>query len=430
MRRPPIVPVGDVEGAVGAERQVAGGEPGIVGPQDVAHLAGLEGRAEPRDLVGVDRMIEQVGGDVAAPPRRGQRVGLVEQAAHRHVTAADAVVTDVVEVTERVGIVERAVLAERLPVVAALDAVEHDEPADVGAGEELAVAVEVEAPHVAPALAEQLESPRARVVAPDALLELDPADPGRHRAPLEAVEPAVGPPGQGVGHRVGVFHAEAGQEHLGVAVGPVVAVAVRVEQQVRGLEDEDAAGAEGQPARQVQPGHEVVGAVGPAVAVGVLQDGDPIRALRPARRRLGDAVVGGPRIAIDRDALQPGGVGVLQVLDDPEPPAVVELDRHRLADHRLGRDEADLQALGDRHPPRRRFRRKPLRPAVREVKASADHPASRRMTTCRKFAYFHHEFILTTPGDPHWAGAAFRRADTPPRRAAGPRTMITCLPPV
>ena len=51
VRRPPIVPVGDVEGAVGAERQVAGGEPGIVGPQDVAHLAGLEGRAEPRDLV-------------------------------------------------------------------------------------------------------------------------------------------------------------------------------------------------------------------------------------------------------------------------------------------------------------------------------------------------------------------------------------------
>ena len=162
VRRPPIVPVGDVEGAVGAERQVAGGEPGVVGPQDVADLAGLEGRAEPRDLVPVDRMIEQVGGDVAAPPGRGQRVGLVEQAAHRHVAAADAVVTDVVEVAERVGIVQRAVLAERLPVVAALDAVEHDEPADVGAGEELAVAVEVEAPHVAAALAEQLESLASR----------------------------------------------------------------------------------------------------------------------------------------------------------------------------------------------------------------------------------------------------------------------------
>ena len=110
----------------------------------------------------------------------------------------------------------------------------------------------------------------ARVVAPDALLELDAADLGRDRAPLEAVEPAVRPPGQRVGHRVGVFHAEAGQEHLGIAVGPVVAVAVGVEQQVRRLEDEHAAVAEGQPAGQVQPGHEVAGAVGPAVAVGVL----------------------------------------------------------------------------------------------------------------------------------------------------------------
>ena len=256
-----------------------------------------------------------------------------------------------VEVAERVGIVERAVLAERLPVVSSLDAVEHDEPADVGAGEELAVAVEVEAPHVAAALAEELEPPGPRVVAPDALLELDPADLGRDGAPLQAVEPAVRPPGQGVGHRVGVFHAEAGQEHLGIAVGPVVAVAVGVEQQVRNLENEDAAVAEGQAARQVQPGHEVVGAVGPAVAIGVLQDRDAIGTLRPARRRLGDAVVDGPRVAIDRDPLQPGGVGILQVLDDPEPAPVVELDRHRLADHRLGRDQTDLEAIGDGHPP-------------------------------------------------------------------------------
>ena len=72
---------------------------------------------------------------------------------------------------------QRAVLAERLPVVASLDAVEHDEAADVGAGEELAVAVEVEAPHVAAALAEQLEPLGRRVVAPDALLELDARGP-------------------------------------------------------------------------------------------------------------------------------------------------------------------------------------------------------------------------------------------------------------
>ena len=98
-----------------------------------------------------------------------------------------------------------------------------------------------------------------RMVPPDALLELDAPDVGRDRAPLKAVEPAVGPPGQRVGHRVGVFHAEAGQEDLGVAVGAVVAVAVGVEEQVRRLDDEDAAITERQAAGEVEPGHEVVG---------------------------------------------------------------------------------------------------------------------------------------------------------------------------
>ena len=265
--------------------------------------------------------------------------------------AADAGVTNVIEVAERVGIMERPVLAERLPVIAPLDAVEHDEPAHVGAGEELALAVEVEAPHVAPTLAEELEPLADRVVAPDALLKLDAADLGRDGAPLQAVEPAVGPPGQRVRHRVGVFHAEARQEHLGIAVGPIVAVAVGIEEQVGDLDDEHAAIAECQAAGQIEPGHEIVGAVGPAVAVGVLQDRDAIRPLRPARRRIGNAVVDRPRVAIDGDPLQLGGVGILHVLNDPEPAPVVKLDGHRLADQRLGRDQADLQAIGDRHPP-------------------------------------------------------------------------------
>ena len=64
---------------------------------------------------------------------------------------------DVVEVAVGVRVVQRAVLAERLPVVAALHAVQHREAAEVGAVEEVAVAVEVEAPGVAAALAEQLE---------------------------------------------------------------------------------------------------------------------------------------------------------------------------------------------------------------------------------------------------------------------------------
>ena len=94
--------------------------------------------------------------------------------------------------------------------------------------------------------------------------------------PVTAVEPAVRPPGEVVGQRLGVLHAEAGQQHLGIAVGHVVAVLVGVEEQVGDLEDVDAAVAEGQPGAKVQAGDKVLEAVGAAVAVGVLADGDAV----------------------------------------------------------------------------------------------------------------------------------------------------------
>src|SRR5207253_712160 len=99
-----------------------------------------------------------------------------------------------------------AVLAERLPVVAALDAMQHDMAAHVGAVEQVAVPVEVQAPRVAAALAEQLEAMRQRVVTPHALLKLDGRllgggrvpDPRRDRAALTAVEPTIRAPGERV----------------------------------------------------------------------------------------------------------------------------------------------------------------------------------------------------------------------------------------
>ena len=90
------------------------------------------------------------------------------------------------------------------------------------------------------------------MIAPDALLKADAANVGRHRAALRAVQPAVGSPLQRVDHGVRVFHAEAGEQHLGIAVGHVVAVAVGIEQQVRRLADVDAAVADGQGRGQIQ----------------------------------------------------------------------------------------------------------------------------------------------------------------------------------
>ena len=71
---------------------------------------------------------------------------------------------------------------------------------------------------------------------------------------------------------------------------------------------------------------------------------------RPVRRRLGDAVINGPRPAIDLDPFQPCWVGVLQILDHPKAAAVAELDEYRLADLRFARDELDAETVGKLHP--------------------------------------------------------------------------------
>src|SRR5437660_303040 len=97
---------------------------------------------------------------------------------------------DGVEVAERIGVVQRSMLAKPLDVIAALD-VMAQRLGGVAAGEELAVPIEVDPPGVAAALGEQLELPGPWMIAPDALLKLDAANVGRHRAALRPVEPAV-----------------------------------------------------------------------------------------------------------------------------------------------------------------------------------------------------------------------------------------------
>ena len=161
-------------------------------------------------------------------------------------------VRHVLEVAVGVRIVQRAVLGEAFDVVAALHLVQADDVAAVRAGDGVAVAIEVESPGVAAPFAEQLEALGRRMVAPDALLKADAANVGRHGAALRAIEPAVGAPLQRVDHRVRVFHAEAGEQHLGIAVGHVVAIAIGIEQQVRRLADIDAAVADRQGRGQVQ----------------------------------------------------------------------------------------------------------------------------------------------------------------------------------
>ena len=254
----------------------------------------------------------------------GEAVALVDDAAGRHVAALlGPFVCDRAEVAISVRIVQRPVLRESLEIVAALDHVKRDVGA-VAAAECVARAVEVEAPGVAAPFRKKLEPPRDRVVSPDALLKFGSADPRGDGASLGAVQPAVGAPGHRVDGGVGILKAEAGQEHLGVAVGPIIAVSIGIEEEIRGLADEDAAMTDRQAGGQVQAVDEDLLLVGTAVAIGVFEDLDPVGAPRAARRRVGHPVILGAKILVDRDRLQPRRVGILQVFDDPEPAALVE----------------------------------------------------------------------------------------------------------
>src|SRR5439155_10108079 len=121
-------------------------------------------------------MAEQIAGDVLAAEAGRERVASIDDATDGDVSATRIAMRHVLEITVSVGIVQRPVLAERLPVVAALHAVQHVNAAVVRAVEQIAVLVEIEAPGVATPLAEQLELVRDWMIAPDALLKLDPVD--------------------------------------------------------------------------------------------------------------------------------------------------------------------------------------------------------------------------------------------------------------
>jgi hypothetical protein len=160
---------------------------------------------------------------------------------------------------------------------------------------------------------------------------------------------------------VGIFHAETGQEDLGVAIRDVVMVAVGIKKQIRRLRHEHAPVPNGQSSCQIQIANEVDKFVGPAVAIGVLANGNFVGAFGTTRRRFRNAVVLGSQILIDLDRLQTSRCWILKILDDPHPATLIEIHRHRLADLRFAGEEFDVETVGDFHAREGCFRRKSRR---------------------------------------------------------------------
>src|SRR5262249_29406254 len=109
-----VVPVGDIHGSVGANQAVNRPEPAIIAEQEFAAVLGLEAGAVSLQGVPVDGVREWIGRDVDVIKLLGKRAAVVEDAATGDVAALEVLVGYVIEIAERVGVVQGTVLAEAL----------------------------------------------------------------------------------------------------------------------------------------------------------------------------------------------------------------------------------------------------------------------------------------------------------------------------
>ena len=229
----------------------------------------------------------------------------------------------------------RRVVLAALPLVApALNHVEEVRD-DARLDEELPVLVEVQPPRIARALGEDLEAFLHRLIAPHAGVDELPLGVrrtgdfhmrvGEHA--VAAVEPAVRTPAEGVEHLVRVLPREA-FEQLHRLTGGLRAFVRFLHgdvQEPRRSPDEHAAEAILDAAGEVQSFVKHRALVELVVPVRVLEDEDAVGALA-----LGLAL----------------RVGV--VLDDPEPPAVINAEGDRLLHVGFGGEDVQLEARRER----------------------------------------------------------------------------------
>src|SRR5260370_28259881 len=103
-------------------------------------------------IVAVNVVPEQVGGEILAAEPFGEGVTLVDDAADGDMSAAEVAVRDMLEIPISVRVVQGPMLAELFPVVAPLHAMHHAEAAMVRAVKQVAAAVQVPAPSTVAAL--------------------------------------------------------------------------------------------------------------------------------------------------------------------------------------------------------------------------------------------------------------------------------------
>ena len=187
------------------------------------------------------------------------------------------------------------------------------------------------------------------MITPHTLLKFAASDVCRDSASLTAIQPSVGTPCQRVGDTVCVLHAKSGEQNPGIAVRDVITIMVRIEQQIGYIQHKDSTVTECEAGGKIEAVDEIAPTVHVTVLIRVIEDSDAISTARPMGWWPGYPIVFGAGIAIDADSPESCGVWILQILNYPQPTAIIKLDAYRLADQRFAGDQLHFETFSDCH---------------------------------------------------------------------------------
>ena len=325
-----VVPVEHVEAAIRGDLLGHRHKPGIVGDEEVGFPRAEVGRPLSFDFIRIHAVAVNVPHVERAVVTLGEG---------RAIEPGDAAVGRLLMLVldDRLDLPRVRRIGPRLPVVVAgLDdvpeVIDH-----AGREEEAAFLVDGNPPGVARSLGVNLKLTRAGIDPPQRdgqrparmiLFEVGVLGTVLHMRKIEhaveAIQPAIGPPGEGIRQLMRVVSTKPGDDRFD-RVGLEVAIGVAGKQNVRRVGDPDAAMPHRNPRGNVQPVEEHGRLVNLAIAIGVFQHLDPVAPLA--------------RLA----------AGILQRLRHPDAALLVDAHRHRVHQVRLARHKLDLKPLGHDH---------------------------------------------------------------------------------
>ncbi len=351
-----VAPVGDEDVAVGAGEEVDAAEPFVFGLHEIGCVLADIAAAFAVEGVHVDAVAVEIAGEDGAVVFLGPEAALIDEHADVGVAAAelvglagDAELADVAP-GFRAGIPVKVVggllndfidvwievRAEHAAVVGAGNAV--PEVADDGVDpEELAFGIPIVAPGVRAAVADDFKDLPRGMEAPDAAVDLRAlfqrragcADGGGIGDAVASVKPSIRAPAQAVDDVVADgLHVEAIEQHLGLAIGGVVAVFVGNEAERAVVQHPSAAVASLHAGEVAAAFPEDLSHVVFAIAVLVFEDDDAV-----------------PQLRVPADGVLGKGV----VFRHPQAPLRIPRHRDRLLHIRLGGKDNALEARRQFH---------------------------------------------------------------------------------